>query len=102
MIEILAIIYLCRKIGDLAEQKGLRRGLWQFYTVLAWIVGEIIGILLGIIIFQTNPDQLIPLVIPGYALAVASYFVLKAVLSKKPDRVDMNFEFEQQSEETHS
>jgi hypothetical protein len=46
-----------------------------------WLVsGEIIGIVLSILIFQTEDTfALLPL---GYAFAIASYFILRAVLSK--------------------
>jgi hypothetical protein len=95
MIEILAIIYLCGKIGNLADRKGVKRGAWQFYTVLAWLGAEVFGILVGIMIFRENGFA--PAVILGYALAIGSFFILRAVLLKKPDVVEPSFEFEQQS-----
>ena len=83
MLEIIALIFLTRKIGNLAERKGLKAGWWKFYTVIAWFGGEIIGIVLSILIFQTEDTlALLPL---GYACAIGSYFILKAVLSPKPD-----------------
>jgi hypothetical protein len=94
MLEIIALIYLCRKIGALAEQKGQKRGLWQFYTVLAWFGAEIIGIFLAILLFQT--DEVFALLPLGYGFAIGSYFLLKSVLAKKPDAVESSFEFEQQ------
>ena len=97
MLEIIALIYLTRKIGDLAERKGLKKGWWKFYTVIGWFGGEIIGIVLSILIFQTEETlALLPL---GYAFAIASYFILRAVLSKKPDFVDPAFEFEGQQQQ---
>jgi len=96
MLEILALIYFTRKIGDIAVRKGLKSGWWKFYTVLAWFGGEIMGIVLSILIFQTEETlALLPL---GYAFAFASYFILKAVLSKKPDIETPAFEFEGQNQ----
>jgi hypothetical protein len=93
MIEIFALIYLSRKIGNLADQKGQKRGLWQFYTVLAWFGAEIIGIFLSVLLLQT--DELFALLPLAYSFAVGSYFLLKSVLLKKPDAVETSFEFEQ-------
>ena len=95
MLEILALVYFSRQIGDLAVRKGLKRGWWRFYTVIAWFGAEIIGIVLSILIFRTEETlALLPL---GYAFAIASYFILKTSLSKRPD-VDTAFEFENQSQ----
>jgi len=97
MLEILALIYLTRKIGDLAERKGLKKGWWKFYTVLAWVGAEIIGIVLSILIFQT--DETLALLPLAYAFAIGSYFILRAVLSKRPDVVEPGFEFEAQNQQ---
>ena len=96
MLEIIALIFLTRTIGNLAERKGLKKGWWKFYTVIAWFGAEVLGIVLSIIIFQT--EEILGLVFLGYAFAVASYFILKAVLSRKPDVVDAAFEFEAQNQ----
>ena len=42
MLEIVALIFLTRKIGSLAERKGLKVGTWKFYTILAWFGAEFI------------------------------------------------------------
>ena len=97
MLEIIALVFLTRKIGDLAERKGLKKGWWKFYTVICWFGGEIIGIVLSILIFQTDDTfALLPL---GYAFAIGSYFILRTVLSKKPDVEITAFEFEGQNQQ---
>ena len=64
--------------------------------VIAWIGAEVFGIVLSILIFQTDETfALLPL---GYAFAIASYFILKAVLSKRPD-AETAFEFEGQNQQ---
>jgi hypothetical protein len=93
MLEIIAIIFLSGSMGRLASRKGQKVGLWRLYTVLAWIGAEILGIVLAILLFQT--DEIFALLLMGYAFAIGSYFVLKAVLSKKPDVDAQAFEFEQ-------
>ena len=94
MIEILALIYLTRKIGELAERKGEKKGLWKLYTVLCWFGAEIFGIVLSVILFKT--DEVMALLPLAYGCAIGSYFLLKAILSKKPDATSTTFEFEQQ------
>ena len=93
MLEILALIYLTRKIGVLAERKGQKKGLWKLYTVLCWFGAEILGMVLSAILFKT--DEVIALLPLAYGCAIGSYFVLKATLSKKPDATPTTFEFEQ-------
>lgn len=96
MLEILALVYFSRKIGDLAQRKGLKRGLWRFYTVLAWFGAEILGIVLSLFIFQTEETfALLPL---GWGFAIGSYFILRSSLSKRPD-IETSFEFEQQAQQ---
>jgi hypothetical protein len=92
MLEILALIYLTRKMGELAERKGVSKGNWKLFTVLAWFGAEILGIILGIVTGGTGPTLIF-----AYGFAIGSYFILKAILSKKPDVNDTNFEFEQQA-----
>ena len=83
MIEIIALIFLTKKIGILALRKGLKPGIWKLYTVLAWFGMEILGGIVGIIIFGENniiPDMLIA--IPS---AIGGYHIIKTILEKKPD-----------------
>lgn len=86
MLEIIAIIFLTKKIGRLAEQKGLKPGPWKVYTVLAWIGSELVGIVIGFLIF--GQSSVGPAILLGYTCAIASFFILKANLNKRPD----NFE----------
>lgn len=83
MIEIIVLIFLTKEIGRLAIQKGLNKNMWKLYTVLGWIGMEIIGAIIGVIIF--GPDNLFSIVMVGLAFAFTSYFILKASLNKKPD-----------------
>ena len=97
MLEIIALVFLSKNIADIAERKGLKRGWWRFYTVAAWIVAEIIGIVVAILVVQTEePLALYPFAI---GFAVGSYFILRAVLSRKPDIEPSAFEFEAQNQQ---
>jgi len=86
MLEIIALIFLTKKIGVLAEQKGLKPGTWKLYTVLCWFGAEILGAVISIALL--GEESMILGVFIGLACAVGSYFVLKANLSKRPDAFD--------------
>ncbi len=86
MLEIIALIFLTRKIGRLAETKGLKPGTWKLYTVLAWIAGEFVGAVLGVLIF--GPENIVSIILLAIAGAVTGYFIIRASLSKRPDVFD--------------
>ncbi len=86
MLEIIALIFLCKKNGNLAARKGLKPGTWKLYTVLAWIVTEMTGVILGIILFGV--DNLFGIMSLGLVSAFGGYLFIKAVLDKRPDSLD--------------
>ena len=96
MLEIIALIFLTRSIGNLAERKGLKKGWWKFYAVIAWFGAEFLGAVVGMLILRT--EDIVPLLLLAWAFAIGSYFVLKAYLTGKPDIVDPAFEFEGQNQ----
>jgi hypothetical protein len=83
MLELIALIFLTREIGRLAEKKGLKPGTWKIYLVIGWIFFELIGVFVGIMIFGMN--NLISVVLVGFAFAIGSYFFIKAQLNKLPE-----------------
>jgi len=96
IIEIIALVFLCKRNGQLALQKGLKPNAWKLYTVLAWLGAELIGGLLGLAMFgqgQSNPakiEQAILFQISFIALfcAFGGYLVIKYILENKPDTID--------------
>jgi hypothetical protein len=84
MLELIALIFLTREIGKIAEKKGLKPLTWKIYLVIGWLFFEIIGIFVGVMIFGT--DNLISVVLVGFAFAITSYFLIKGQLNKLPDR----------------
>ena len=86
MLEIVALYFLTKQMGKMASDKGLKPGAWKFYTILAWIVGELIGVIIGISIF--GKDNLFSIVLVGIAGAFTGYLYIKSLLSKKPDVLD--------------
>ncbi len=86
MLEIIALIFLAKQIGNIAAAKGLKPGLWKLYFVLAWIAGEFVGAIIGIMIFGTG--NIISIELVAVAGAVTGYVIIKASLAKKPDLLD--------------
>ena len=86
MLEIIALIFITRQIGRIAADKGLKPGAWKFYTVLAWIAGEFVGAVIGVLIFGT--ENLFSVFMVAVAGAISGYFIIKANLSKRPDVFD--------------
>lgn len=86
MLEIIALIFLAKEIGRIAGDKGLQPGRWKLYMVLAWIAGEFVGAIIGIMIFGMN--NIISVELVAVAGAVTGYLIIKSNLSKRPDLLD--------------
>lgn len=86
MIDIIALFFLCKMNGNLATQKGLKPGAWKWYTVLAWIAAEIIGVILAVVLF--GQENFIAMFSLGLVSAFGGYLFIKSVLDKKPDTFD--------------
>jgi ribose/xylose/arabinose/galactoside ABC-type transport system permease subunit len=75
MIEIIVLIVLGRKLGDMAQERGRSKG-WGA-LVLLWVLGELIGAVIG---FAVTSDEVAPylfaLVGAGIGAGVA-YLIVK-------------------------
>src|SRR4051812_37574450 len=45
MLEILLLVYLCKRLGVMLRGKGRSPGWWQFLLVVCWFGGELVGAL---------------------------------------------------------
>ena len=91
MFDIIALFFLCRKMGRLAMQKGLKPGLWKFYTVLSWLAAETIGVIMAVAIYGQNvlaKDNLTGVMLLALGCAFGGYLYIKWILEKKPDALD--------------
>ena len=88
MLEIIALIFLCKHIGTIATRKGLSTGQWKLFTVLAWIGFEFAGVIIGIMLFGFNKNELFGLMAFAIACAFGGYLLVKTILEKKPDQLD--------------
>lgn len=84
MLEIIALIFLTKEIGKIATKKGLKPITWKIYTIIAWLVSEILGIVVGVMIFGV--DNVVSIILVGITFAITSFFIIKAQLSKLPDQ----------------
>jgi len=83
MLEIIALIFLTRQIGRIAHDKGLKSSTWKLYTVLAWFAGEILGAVIGLMIF--GPNNIFSVLLVALAGAITGYYILKLNLDKRQD-----------------
>ncbi len=84
MLDLIVLFFLTREIGRLAFRKGLKPLTWKIYNVLGWLGAELIGILIGAVIFGL--DNLISVQLIAFAFAITSYFIIKAQLNKLEDQ----------------
>ncbi len=84
MIEIILLFFLSKKNGALAEQKGLSSTRWIIITIVAWILAEILGILVAQMFFTM--DNLISILLTAILFGVAGYHAVKIHLQKIPDK----------------
>ena len=83
MIEIILLFILTKSIGTLAIKKGLPPGRWKFTMVIAWIIFELIGLMIGLAIF--GKDNLIALMGFGLVCAFGGYLTVRYILENKPN-----------------
>lgn len=84
LIEILVLIFLCKKIGHMAMERGLKPGLWKFYTVLAWIGFEFLGLILGNAIIELYSfNDIIRLMVFALFCAFGGYLFVRHRLEQK-------------------
>ena len=92
MVDIIALYFICKKMGKLAIQKGLKPGVWKLYTVLAWFGAGMFGILFLGMGFYTQVNDIIEnfllIMLIGLFSSFGGYLIIKSVLQKKPDSFD--------------
>lgn len=83
LIDLILLFFLTREIGRIAYRKGLKPVTWKIYNVLGWLGAELIGIVIGVLMFGLN--NLVSVQLIAFAFAITSYFVIKAQLNKLPN-----------------
>jgi len=90
MIEIIALFFLCRLNGKIAIEKGLPHKKWWLNTILAWVVAEFTGVLIGIAFFGIG--NLYAVLGTGLFCAFGGYLFIRNLLENKPDSIDEDVE----------
>jgi hypothetical protein len=83
VIEIIALIFLCRLNGQLAEKKGLPKKTWWINTIGAWVACEFVGVVLGSMMFGIH--NIFAVMGVGLFSAFGGYLLVRYILEKKPD-----------------
>lgn len=83
MVEIIALVFLCKMNGALAIQKGKKAGTWKMYTIFSWIVAEFIGLAIGLSMF--GPKNIFGILGIGIFCAFGGYLIIRYILENKPD-----------------
>lgn len=85
MLEIIGLYYASKTIGALAAEKGYSSGLYRFLTFIFWFVFEIIGLVLGILLFG---EETLLIYLTGIAGALGGFFLLKYIVKRLPAKTD--------------
>lgn len=82
MIEIIAIYLTSKNIAEIAAEKGYSKGLWRLIAILAWIIFELIGGILGFIILGEEGGLMFYL----FALigAISGILIVRKILENRP------------------
>lgn len=83
MFEIIALFFLCRMNGRLAERKGVNPNPWKIYTILAWIIAEFIGIGIGVSLWGIG--QIYGIIAFALFCAFGGYLIIRRMLEQLPD-----------------
>lgn len=82
MLEIIALYFILKEVGKIAEAKGHSPWQWKITMILAWFFAEFSGMLLVQALF---PNQLIIMIAIGLCMAYLSYLLLKQYWLSLPD-----------------
>ncbi len=83
MLEIIALFFLTRNIGQLAQQKGVPPLKWKILTIVLWIAFEFIGVIFGVAIF--GPNNIVSIMLVAIGFAITGYYLVRKHLEKMPD-----------------
>ncbi|MEO6948942.1 MAG: hypothetical protein ABI123_04880 [Ginsengibacter sp.] len=88
MFDIVALIFITRDIGRIAERKGLKPFRWKMYSILGWLSFELIGLMFAFDFFAK--DDYFSLLMVGLIFAFTSYVIIRNILNKLPDHQDVD------------
>ena len=84
--DIIILIFVSRRIWRLAIQKGERPNRWVLYTIFAWILAEVLGCILAMLLF--GGSNMVAILSIGLLSAFGGYLFVRSILEKKPASMD--------------
>ena len=79
MLEVLLLIYLCKELGKIIRNKGRKPRGYQWMLVLFWIVGEAIGMVVGVILTGNTGGAYVTALLGAAAGAAGVFIIAKNV-----------------------
>jgi hypothetical protein len=83
MLEIIVLIILGYKIGNLAVIKGLEGRKWKITFIGCWLAAEFFGILIA----SMFTSQLFPIYVIGIGCGLTAYLLINNYLVQLPNKV---------------
>jgi hypothetical protein len=81
MLEILLLVYLCRKVGEMMRAKGRSAGWMQVLLVVGWFAGEFMGAVLGVVLAGLDGAPMYLGALLGAAAGATAVFVVAKSLA---------------------
>jgi hypothetical protein len=86
MLEIIGIWFVAGRIGKIVEQKGRPSGWYKVSAVFLWIVGEMLGIVVGVILTEADESARCISYLFGFAGAALFSGILYLIASRLPKK----------------
>jgi hypothetical protein len=83
MLEIFWLLFFSKKIGKIVQDKGYKPGGYRALAVLLWFGAEVVGVIIGIMLFE-DP---IPGYVVGLLCAIASAIIVYLRVKGLPDKM---------------
>lgn len=87
MLEIMVVVFLARRIGNIAAKKGHKKRPNIIFFVVMWIAGEIIGALLGVFLAKGHLATAYVMALVG---AVVGALIAFRIVNNLEDKSDPN------------
>lgn len=90
MLEILAIVFLAKRIGEIVERKGYAKGKYMLMGVGMWLGAELIGAIIGaIFVAVIGGGECLIYIIALAMAATGGYFAMRIAegLPRNPDSI---------------
>ncbi len=89
MLEILVLIFLCKNNASLVKKRGGTPWVYVLLTILLWVGFELIGALIGSLIFGDELIVYLFALAGGICGAIISYMLAKNVKPSKAENKDI-------------